>query len=662
MVEAICPDCGAPLSTDEGLVGLCPECLLGLALDAPSLLLELEDSEAPTVGLSDDGFGPGQVLGNRYRLRSLLGRGGMGEVWRAFDLKLRLDVALKALRVDLLEDRRALETLRQEVRTAREVGSPNVCRVFDLVELDGRELVAMEYVDGTTLTEVIRNRGPLDLDEARQIAAQFLAGLEAIHDAGLVHRDLKPENLMLTRAGRVVVMDFGIAKGLAEGGPGTIAGTPAYMSPEQARGNTIDARADIFSAGVVLAELVEPGGLRGTDARRELWEGIHRQPPEVSDTPWAPVIRRATSHARDQRHASASALARALEEVTLRAAGDEDLHPYPGLASFSQEDAEYFFGRELEVEEMVKKLGRAHLMALIGPSGAGKSSFLRAGLLPVIPDDWGVLVTTPGNRPLSALGQALAEELSDDREAVRDLPRFDEPDVAVSLFKRWRERRTNTLVIVDQFEELFTQNPAEIQQRTAELLGRLPLDADVHVLLAMRDDFLFHCQSYEALRPAFSELTPLGTLSGSALRRALVQPALKCGYRFEDDSLVDEMVAEVEGERGALPLLAFAAARLWEHRDREQGLLTREAYEHIGGVSGALAQHAETTLERVGQDRVPVVREIFRNLVTAEGTRAVRDWGELLSVFSSEERASVEGVLDTLIDARLLVSYEGEEA
>ena len=94
--------------------------------------------------------------------------------------------------------------------------SPNVCRVFDLVELDGQELVSMEYIDGTTLVQILQSRGPLELQEAREIASQFLAGLEAIHQAGLVHRDLKPENIMITRSGRVVVMDFGIAKGLAD--------------------------------------------------------------------------------------------------------------------------------------------------------------------------------------------------------------------------------------------------------------------------------------------------------------------------------------------------------------------------------------------------------------------------------------------------------------
>ena len=140
----------------------------------------------------------------------------------------------------------------------------------------------------------------------------------------------------------------------------------------------------------------------------------------------------------------------------------------------------------------------------------------------------------------------------------------------------------------------------------------------------------------------------------------------------------EEMLGEVEGERGSLPMVAFAAARLWEKRDREQGLLTREAYGRIGGVGGALAQHAETTLERIGQGRIHIVRELFRNLVTAEGTRAARDRDELLSVFDGREgetkrpasvpagegggREAAAETLETLIDARLLTSYDAPVA
>ena len=146
-------------------------------------------------------------------------------------------------------DERAINGLRQEVRAAREVVSPNVCRVFDLVEFDGHELVSMEFVDGVTLADVLQERSPLGLQEAREIASQLLAGLEAIHAAGLVHRDIKPENVMLTRAGRIVVMDFGIARALQSRADRNGGGHRRYMAPEQARGEAADARSDVFSAG-----------------------------------------------------------------------------------------------------------------------------------------------------------------------------------------------------------------------------------------------------------------------------------------------------------------------------------------------------------------------------------------------------------------------------
>jgi WD40 repeat protein len=602
---------------------------------------------------------PGTVLGDRYEIRALLGAGGMGEVWHAFDLKLRVEVALKALRPELFRAESRRELLRTEVRTAREVMSPNVCRIYDLVEVDGGELVSMEYVDGHTLLKVLQERGPLELKEAQDIASQFLAGLEAIHRAGLVHRDVKPENIMLTRAGRVVVMDFGLARQEAEGS-GSASGTPAYMAPEQAAGLKVDARADVYSAGVVLAEMVHPEGIKNLDSRKSVWEGIRSEPVKVPESPWRPVLRKAVAREPDRRYNSAHTLTRALEEVTLRVDGADDLTPYPGLAAFTEADAEYFFGREAEVERLWRRLDRPHLLAIVGPSGSGKTSFIRAGLIPSAGADWAIVRCTPGNAALASLRRALAPAISDDPAAVGELAVGD-ADATVAAYSRWRARHGQALLVVDQFEELFNLNPAEEQGRFAELLGRFALEADVFVLASMRDDFLMQCRDHEPLQPIFSDLTALPTLAGSALRRALVHPANTCGYRFEDDELVEEMLAEVDGERGALPLLAFAVSRLWAKRDRETGLLTRDAYHDIGGVGGALARHAEATVDRIGADRIPIVRELFRNLVTAEGTRAVREWSDLLSVFEEAQRASAGEVLRDLIDARLLTSYEVRE-
>ena len=343
---------------------------------------------------------------------------------------------------------------------------------------------------------------------------------------------------------------------------------------------------------------------------------------------------------------------------------EEALRPYPGLSAFTEADAEHFFGREAEVEALWEKVRRQRLLAVIGPSGVGKTSFLRAGVIPSRPSGWGVAYLTPGASPALALARALIPDLAGDAEAigellqgVQELSLGGESDRALSAVRRWRKKSDKALVVLDQFEELYTLNPPELQARFASFLGRLAEETEVHVLLSFRDDFLFRCSEQDGLRPVFHDLTPLTPPSPEALRRALVEPAARRGVRFEEEALVEEMVESVASERGALPLLAFAVSRLWEERDRSRKLLTREAYERTDGVAGALAQHAEATLSGLGPERDRMVREIFRNLVTAQGTRAAADRAELLSVFAGK-RDEAGVVLDALVDARLLTEYE----
>jgi WD40 repeat protein len=427
------------------------------------------------------------------------------------------------------------------------------------------------------------------------------------------------------------------------------------MAPEQAEGVT-DARSDLFSAGVILAEMVSPGGIRDFESRKGVWDGVRSEPVQVPDSPWAPVVKKAVAKDPEERFQSAHELTRALEEVAFRVHDETGLEPYPGLSSFDEDDAEYFFGREAEVEAVWQKLQSAQLLGIIGASGSGKSSFIGAGLIPARPEGWSIVRCTPGSAAVDSLRRAVLSEIEDDAEAVKKLASGGDTAIA-EAFGGWRQKHAQALLVADQFEELFTQNTDEEQRRCAEILGRIALDADVRVLLSMRDDFLMRCHEREELLPMFSELTGLRPPVGGALRRAVVQPALRCGYRFEDEELADEILAEVEGERGALPLLAFALARLWEKRDRENGLITRQAYRDIGGVGGALARHAEALMERLGPERHGTVREIFRNLVTAQGTRAARDTDELLSVFRDNRDDAAE-VLRALVDARLLTSYE----
>src|SRR5215813_12874039 len=216
-----------------------------------------EEISRVTSSAEDEGrFVPGTLLGGRYRIIGLLGRGGMGEVYRATDLMLGQPVALKFLPEEASHNPRLLERFHGEVRVARLVSHPNVCRVFDIGEVDGTPYISMEYVDGEDLASLLLRIGRLPGDKAMEIARKLCAGLAAAHDRGVIHRDFKPQNIMMNKRGEVVIMDFGLAA-IADhlGGPEARNGTPAYMSPEQLRGETVSAKSDLYALGLVLYEL-----------------------------------------------------------------------------------------------------------------------------------------------------------------------------------------------------------------------------------------------------------------------------------------------------------------------------------------------------------------------------------------------------------------------
>ncbi len=218
----------------------------------------LSDSSSP---LDNARFVPGQVLLDRYRIVALIGKGGMGEVYRADDLRLGQTVALKFLPERLVQDGAALARLHREVRIARQVSHPNVCRVFDVGEAAELPFLTMEYVDGEDLASLLRRIGRLPQDKAIEISRQLCAGLAAAHDAGVLHRDLKPANVMLDSRGKVRITDFGLA-GIH--GDDSSGGTPAYMAPEQLAGKETTVQSEIYSLGLVLYEIFT--GKRAFDA------------------------------------------------------------------------------------------------------------------------------------------------------------------------------------------------------------------------------------------------------------------------------------------------------------------------------------------------------------------------------------------------------------
>jgi hypothetical protein len=257
-----CPACKSPLPATSLI---CPSC--GAPLDAPDRERPTPPADAATIdagaparpsslAVPEGRFVPGAMVGGRYRIVGLLGRGGMGEVYRADDLKLGQPVALKFLPTAFENDPARLERFLAEVRTARQVTHANVCRVFDIGEVDGRHFLTMEYVDGEDLASLLRRIGRLPQERAVVVARQICAGLAAAHERGILHRDLKPANVMLDGRGQVRLTDFGLAA-LADGiaGHDVASGTPGYMAPEQLAGREVTVRSDVYALGLVLYEL-----------------------------------------------------------------------------------------------------------------------------------------------------------------------------------------------------------------------------------------------------------------------------------------------------------------------------------------------------------------------------------------------------------------------
>ncbi len=290
----------------------------------------------------------GDVIAGRYRIVSLLGQGGMGSVYRADDLTLDQPVAIKFLDPRFAERRDWIARFRNEVRLARVVTHPNVCRVFDIGEADGRVFLSMEYVDGEDLASLLQRVGRLSLEKAVDVARQVCTGLAAAHGAGVLHRDLKPANIMLDGRGQVRLTDFGIAVA-AETAKGLElrVGTPAYMAPEQLAGRGVDVRSDIYSLGLVLYELFSGQPVFRADSVKE-YTRLHEQeePPPLSqivpgvDVDVERLVQQCLRKNPSERPPSALAVAAALPGVdVLSVALAANQTPPPTLVAGAQDAA-----------------------------------------------------------------------------------------------------------------------------------------------------------------------------------------------------------------------------------------------------------------------------------------------------------------------------------
>jgi WD40 repeat protein len=673
------------------------------------------DLEVLPGGAPPDRRAPPQVGSTvkHYELLRKLGEGGMGTVYLARDTALGRLVAIKVLR--LHADAGAERFLIEAQATAR-CRHDNIVVIHEVDEIDGYPYMVLEYLEGRTLREWMAQRerragaGEDPTGEAAERVSPSLAvelmlpvvrALACAHALGIVHRDLKPENIFLSGTGRVVVLDFGIAKRLDaselavfdpaarpfERGArltqdGALLGTLQYMSPEQLRSENIDGRSDLWTVGILLYELAT-----GTHPLAD-WSVLELADLGESDEPMPSVrdrrpdigalgaiIDRCLCKPRDRRYGSAAELVAALEGLARgRRAGElgEDESPFAGLAAFQEADAERYVGRDREIAGVTGRLRNQPLVVVAGPSGAGKSSFVRAGVIPALKrsgERWEAFIVRPGRRPLAQLADLLAQlgPAAGDgtAEATAGELRAQPGLVGARLRARCRGERGphRILVYVDQFEELYTLG-ADAAERAA-FVACLEGAADdasspLRVMVSLRSDFLDRmAEGGHFLAEATRGLWFLRPMGRDDLRDALTRPLEAAGYRFEDEAMIEAMLDGLEHTKAALPLLQFTAARLWEARDRASRRLTLASYDRSGGVGGALSAHANGVLAALPAAEQLLCRAVLLRLCTPERTRAVVSLADLQA--GAADAAAVAQVIRRLSDARLVVIEAGSE-
>ncbi len=245
-----CTNCGTDNTQDSEF---CKKCGIQIK-ESEEKTIPTQTLEAPREELTT-----GSTFAGRYQVIEVLGKGGMGKVYKAVDIKLNEEVALKLVKSEIATDKKTIERFKNELKLARKIRHRNVGGMYELMEAEGKPFITMEYVDGRDLKSLIVKRERLTEDEAISIGKQVCEGLAEAHELGVIHRDLKPQNIMIEKENRVKIMDFGIARSIKAPGvtaTGMIIGTPNYISPEQAEGEEVDHRSDIYSLGVILYEMV----------------------------------------------------------------------------------------------------------------------------------------------------------------------------------------------------------------------------------------------------------------------------------------------------------------------------------------------------------------------------------------------------------------------
>ncbi|MFO0620499.1 MAG: SUMF1/EgtB/PvdO family nonheme iron enzyme [Polyangia bacterium] len=450
-----------------------------------------------------------------------------------------------------------------------------------------------------------------------------------------------------------------------------IAGTPLYMAPEIWRGEPVTRETDIYAMGALLYELCAGAPPHIEVPLTELPRIASEQdaPPLLRVAPtvdprFAEIVDRCLKRDANKRFASGDDLREALEALRPRdgKVSAPEGNPYRGLLAFEAEHRSLFFGRTNEIGTIIDRLRTEAFVLVAADSGVGKSSLCRAGVLPLVTDGalgngrtWSVLLMVPGRNPLMTLCELLASIMATPADKLMEKLRNEPTCLAWELRKKLGDK-TGVLIFIDQLEELVTLADQREVETLGAALGRLCSRVPgIRMLATVRSDFLARVATVPSLGDELARaLYILRPMSGDKIREAIVGPAHAKGVRFETAAMVDQLTESTAKTDSGLPLLQFALTELWEVRKGD--VITEESLAKIGGVTGALARHADQVLMSLPTDQRTAARRILMMLVTLDSTRARRTQEEILI------NPAAHAAAEALVKGRLIVARDTGEA
>ncbi len=610
---------------------------------------------------------PGTAFGRTvrgYELREQIGGGDFGIVYRAYQPTVGREVAVKVIRPEYVDQPAFVRRFEVEAQLVAQLEHQHIVALYDYWrDPDGAYLV-MRWLRGGSLRRAL-DRGPFNHATALTLLDQLGGALSYAHRQGVAHRDLKPGNVMLDDEGNAYLTDFGIATRLVDASDAgrPYATSPAYVPPEELRGEPLTLRADIYALGMLTFELFtgQPPPMDGPlPAAHEI----------RSDLPisLAGVIGRAVADDPADRFATVGEFLADLhagfgeEPAEPISAFTPTRNPYKGLHPFREADSVDFHGRDTMVDQLLAALAEHPLVAVVGPSGIGKSSVVRAGLIPALragglpgSRQWLITDMYPGSYPFEELAGALLKvAATTSAELAEDLQRDARGLLRAS--KQLVGADDTVLLVIDQFEELFTLTRDEgTRQLFLDALTTL-LDDDrrrVKVVVTLRADFFDRPLRYPEFGALLKEgLVAVTALTDEELAAAIQAPAEGVGIKLEP-GLTKHILADLYHQPGALPLLQYALTELFSSRHSD--LLTIGGYDAAGGVTGALGSRAEQLYAGLGESGQEVCRQFFLRLVNVEeqteDTRRRVRRRELQGLGSEDE---IEPVLKLYGEHRLL--------